>query len=191
MRNIISESVAAISGVILSRRWSKKFISYLISQRYSQRQTRRRLFLNIPRVPDTISKLDRDNETGKRLKSLNRRTQAHVLTTSISGRNVAGNYSEESGPDRFAPVQQESRSSLLIGKTFLSRLYIELDAFVYCIKLLRSVRPGRARRRRISRRGTTRGFYFYDPSFLDFRHCYVHYRDFPLAVPSALARRHL
>lgn len=143
--NIIPESVTVISRVWHQSNGSRteKPVPYIISQRYYQRQTCRRLAPNIPCAPDTNSKLDRDNETGDRLKSFNRRAQVRVLTNFYI-RQRAGTTSLEAIPEEkrsrsLLSRRCNRRAGVLIGKTCLSWLYIELDAFVYCIKLSRFV----------------------------------------------------
>jgi hypothetical protein len=128
-----------------------------------------------------------------------------VLTTSISGRaNPETRWELFRGPDRCFRAGATGENGVLIGKTCLSWLYIARAGYLRVLHktfAFRSTRP-RPETGGISRRGTTQGFYSYDllppvpphcpvpfvsgSSFrpFNFRHCYVHYRDFPLAVPS-------
>lgn len=92
-----------------------------------------------------------------------------MLTTSISGNSVrllSRSYFEKVVLIATLAVSAIGKQDVLIGKTWLSWLYIEPDTFVYCIKLPRLASGRGSRRRRwISRRGTIRRFYFYDPPF--------------------------
>lgn len=120
------------------------------------------------------AKLDHDIKT-KDSKSLNRGTfytsrPKRRCWSSISGNalNFPRSYFKKAKSRSLLSRQCNRRAGCSYRKNLLIVVVYRAGyLFVYCIKLPRT-RFGRARRRRwrqwwISRRGTTRGFYFYDP----------------------------